>query len=172
MAVSETRRIAQGPTRNGGGPDSEHPEGGFGALIAAYSGAAGAFVAWRLRSRRGLPESYTASDLALLGIATHKASRLLSRDKVTAPIRRPFTSYEEESDLPAEVSEEPRGRGLRKAVGELLVCPYCVSQWVGTGMVAGLVASPRVTRFVASTLTVVTVADFLHAAYRATEEAS
>jgi len=172
MFPSQTEQLAGRRSRNGGGPKSEHPEGAFGALIATYAGATGAFVAWRLRSGRGLPERYRAEDLALLGIATHKASRLLSRDKVTAPLRRPFASYEDDSDLPAEVSEEPRGRGLRKAVGELLVCPYCVSQWVGTAFAAGLVTNPRVTRFVASTLTAVSIADFLHAAYRAAEEAS
>jgi Protein of unknown function (DUF1360) len=172
MAVARSKELTQDGSRNGDTARSEHPEGAFGALIAAYAGATGAFVAWRQLSGRGLPDRYEAGDLALLGIATHKASRLLSRDKVTAPLRRPFARYEDESDLPSELSERPRGRGLRKAVGELVVCPYCVSQWVGTGFATGLVTSPRVTRFVASTLAVISIADFLHTAYRAAEEAS
>ena len=42
---------------------------------------------------------------------------------MTSFLRSPFTRYTGEAQ-PSEVSEEPRGRGLRRAVGELLVCPY------------------------------------------------
>ena len=63
-------------------------------------------------------------DLLLVGIATHKLSRLLAKDKVTSFIRAPFTRYQEPSGQ-GEVEEEPYGHGLHLAVGELLVCPYC-----------------------------------------------
>ena len=71
--------------------------------------------AWR-RLRRG----WRAGDLLITGIATHKLSRLLTKDKVTATIRAPFTEYEEATGF-GEVSEKPRGSGVRRSLGELLL---------------------------------------------------
>jgi hypothetical protein len=63
-----------------------------------------------------------------------------------------------------------RGSGPRKALGELLTCPFCVGQWVATSFVLGLVLAPRATRLVASTFTAVAAADFLQLAYTAAED--
>ena len=71
---------------------------------------------------RELPERPRAADLLLAGVATHKLSRLLTKDRVTSFIRAPFTRYEQPAGH-GEVEEEPRGSGLRLAIGELLVCP-------------------------------------------------
>jgi len=60
-----------------------------------------------------------------------------------------------------EVEEAARGSGLRRAVGELLVCPDCLGQWVAGGFLAGLVAAPRPTRAVAAMFTVYAAADAL-----------
>jgi hypothetical protein len=43
----------------------------------------------------------------------------------------------------------------------LLVCPFCVGQWVATGFVFGLVLRPRATRLAASVFAALTAADFL-----------
>jgi len=53
------------------------------------------------------------------------------------------------------VSEEPRSEGLRHAIGELLVCLYCLGQWVGTGLPATYIREPRLARMVAAAFTVV-----------------
>ena len=90
----------------------------------------------------------------------------MTKKKITAPIRAPFTEYQGKGDAPAEVDERPRGRGLQAAVGELLTCPYCLGLWMASAMVAGLVTAPRETRLVTSALTALGVSDFLHAAYR------
>jgi hypothetical protein len=55
-----------------------------------------------------------------------------------------------------------RGTGARKAVGELLTCPFCTGMWISTGLCAGLVFAPGVTRLAASGLTALTGSDFLH----------
>jgi hypothetical protein len=89
----------------------------------------------------------------------------MAKDKVTSVLRAPFTRYEGKGG-PAEIEEEPRGKGMRRALGELLLCPYCLDQWVATGFVAGGVFAPRVTRLVASTFTVVALADFLQIVYK------
>ena len=140
----------------------------YAAFAALFStGVAGALVTAK-RSGRGLPERIAASDLLLIGTATHKLSRLVAKDKVTVFVRAPFTQYQEKGG-PAEVEERPRGSGLRRAIGELLVCPYCLGLWISGGFHAGLLFAPRETRMVASMLSALTISDFLQIAYKAAE---
>jgi uncharacterized protein DUF1360 len=147
----------------------DRPLGGYLLLMAAYGAGALGLSGLVRAGGRGLPERIGAADLALIGVATHKCARLLAKDPVTSPLRAPFTAFKGTSG-PAELQEEPRGRGLRKAVGELIVCPFCVGQWVATGFVFGLVLRPRATRLVASLFAALTVADFLQFAYAAAEK--
>jgi uncharacterized protein DUF1360 len=153
----------------GHSPDRPRPLGGYGALMAAFVALSGGFGAWLRRSGGELPERPSASDLALVTVATHKASRLLAKDRVTSPVRAPFTRFEDDAG-PGEVSEAARGRGLRRAIGELLVCPYCLSMWIAAGFAAGLIAAPRPTRWVASVFTTVFGADLLQIAYKKAED--
>jgi len=150
-----------------GGED--RPLGSHLALVAIYNGAIGAFLLARARSGKSFPARIEIGDLLLAGIATHKLSRVIAKDRVTAPLRAPFTEFQEEGG-PGEVEEKPRGRGLRKAIGELLVCPFCLGQWVATGVLTGLVVVPRATRFVCSIFAAVTISDFLQIFYKGSEE--
>ena len=144
--------------------------GGHAALTATFSGSvAGLAVAFRRAGRR-LPERVPAGDIGLLAIATYKLSRLISKDKVTGFLRAPFTRYKGESERPGEVVEEPRGSGLRRAIGELLVCPYCLAQWVGTGLMALYLFSPRLARVTASLFTIVAGSDLLQQAWVAVDK--
>jgi len=138
----------------------------YGLLAGAYAATVGAFL-WRFRGR--LPEGISGRDLALIGVASHKTSRTIAKDKVTAPLRAPFTEHEGEGG-PRELEESPRGIGLQHTVGELIVCPFCLDQWVATGYVAGLVVAPRATRFVAAVMATVAISDFLQIAYKVGEE--
>ncbi|MEA2385083.1 MAG: hypothetical protein QOH72_5054 [Solirubrobacteraceae bacterium] len=65
----------------------------------------------------------------------------------------------------------PRGRGLRRAVGELLVCPYCIGLWVSAGFTAGLLVAPRFTRWVAAVRSALFGAEVLQIAYKKAEDA-
>jgi hypothetical protein len=121
------------------------------------------------RSARDLPERVGPGDIVLIGTASYKLSRLIAKKKVTAFVRAPFTELEGKGG-PAELDERPRGRGLRRAVGELLVCPYCLGLWASGAFHAGLLFAPRATRFSASVLTAMSISDFLQIAYRAAEE--
>lgn len=134
----------------------------FGALVAAA-------LATAKRQGRELPEQVNAGELVLVGIASHKLARLLAKDKVASPLRAPFTELEG-SGGPAEFEERSRGTGVRKAIGELLICPFCLGLWVAAAFSAGLLFAPRVTRFIASLFTAVTISDFLQIAYKAAEE--
>jgi Protein of unknown function (DUF1360) len=147
---------------------AEHrPLGGYAVLSAAL----GTAVAGGLAGARGkgLPERLSLQDIVLAGVATHKLSRLLAKDKVTSFIRAPFTEFQEPSGK-GEIEETPRGRGLRLATGELLVCPYCVAQWIAAGFAVGYVHAPRLTRFFAGLYTMYAVSDGLQIAYLAAEE--
>jgi len=147
-------------------PGERKPLAAYATLTALFGTAVGAATLANRRAGRRLPERIGAGDLLLLGIATHKLSRLIAKDKVTSVVRAPFTRYQEPAGH-GEVEEQPRGSGLRLAVGELLVCPYCLAQWIAAGLVAGYVAAPRQTRAVAAVYFAETVSDFLQAGYRA-----
>jgi len=134
----------------------------FGTLVAAA-------LAVAKRQGRELPERVPAGQLLLIGTASHKLSRILAKDKVTSPLRAPFTELEGKGG-PAEFEERSRGSGLRKAIGELLICPFCLGLWVIAAFSVGLVFAPRVTRFVASLFAALTIADFLQIAYKAAED--
>lgn len=147
-------------------PGEDRPLASYSALTGVF-GVGFAASLWLVFRRRGeLPESYGLLDILMVGIATHKVSRLITKDKVTAFVRAPFTRYEEPAGH-GELDEAPRGNGLRHAVGELLVCPYCVGQWVVAGFAVGMVGAPRLTRLLALVFTGHAISDFLQLAYRA-----
>jgi hypothetical protein len=148
----------------------DKPLGSHLTLVVVYNLLAGAFLAARARSGKGLPQKIGVGDLALAGVATHKLSRIIAKDRVTAPLRAPFTEFEEEGG-PGEVEEKPcQVGGMRQAIGELLVCPFCLAQWVATAALAGFAIVPRTTRFVCSIFAAVTISDFLQIAYKGSEE--
>jgi hypothetical protein len=108
-------------------------------------------------------------DLVLATVATHKLSRLIAKDRVTSGVRAPFTRFQGDGG-PGEVEEAARGRGLQRAIGELLICPYCLGMWIAAGFAAGLLVAPRATRWVASVFTVLFGSDLLQIAYKRAEE--
>jgi hypothetical protein len=106
-------------------PGDPKPLGGYALLTLAFNGLLGAYVMDQARRGEQLPEHVPASDIVLMATATHKLSRLIAKDRVTSFPRAPFSRFQEDAG-PSEVSEEARGSGLQRAVGELLVCPSTV----------------------------------------------
>lgn len=151
------------------GDTDEHPLGGYALLMGVFNAAIAGGLLAATRAGHELPERIGPGDIVLTGIATHKVSRLLSKDKVTATFRAPFTQYEASTGK-GEVEEKPRGHGVRRSIGELLLCPFCLSQWVVGAFTVGLVAAPRVTRLLAAMWTAQTVADMTQLAYVAAKE--
>ena len=149
-------------------PEQERPLGGYAILIAAFMSAAGGFAGWLRLSGRSLPETVSAGDLALVTVATHKSARLITRDRATSALRAPFTRFQGDAG-PGEVHEAARGHGLRRALGELLICPYCLGLWIAGGFAAGLIVAPRATRWIAVTLTAFAGADVLQILYAKAE---
>jgi hypothetical protein len=170
MATAAAAKAVRLPLREAyaGYSEEEQPLAQYAALAALFNvGYAALVVAGRSR----LPARYALEDVLLVGVAAHKLSRLLAKDRVTSFLRAPFTRYVR-AEGHGEIEEEARGTGMRRAVGELAVCPYCLGLWVSGGLSLGLVHAPRVTRLAALTLAGLTVSDVLQLAYRAAEDAA
>ena len=149
-------------------PGDDRPLASYTALMSSFGLLAGLFSLWFSRSGRRLPDRIDGRDAVLLTVASHKLARLLSKDRITSPIRAPFTEPRGEGG-PGEVEETSRGQGLRRAIGQLLLCPYCLGMWTSSAFVAGLLTLPRFTRWVASVLSIFFGSELLQIAYKHAE---
>ena len=137
----------------------------YSALMGIFSLIFALFVLLCRLTGRPIPERIEARDIALLGMAAHKMSMVGSQDAITSPLRAPVTEIQEKQS-PKNVVEKPRGEGLRRSVGELLVCKFCLGVWLASFLTYGLVLVPRATRLIAALFAVVTVSDHLHQTYK------
>lgn len=151
--------------------EQTRPLGSYALLVAVFNSLLVGFLIALRRSHRELPERIQIGDVVLLGAATHKLSRLVTKNKPTSALRAPFTEYEGPAGR-GEVEEKPRGHGLRRAVGELLVCPYCMGLWIATPMTFGLVLAPRTTRFVAAIFATLGLSDIIQVGQRLADESA
>jgi hypothetical protein len=133
------------------------------ALGTFGSGLVASAAAHRVRGT-SLPLGYAVADLALGALATHKFTRLLAKDSVTAPLRAPFTEYEGPAGS-GEVNERAKHGHVSHTVGELVTCPFCLSPWVASAYVVGLGLTPRLARTWAAVFTIVAGSDYLQHAY-------
>lgn len=151
------RRYAQG---------EERPLGSYLGLLATYLGLVSTLVLTGRARRVTVPPRVAAADLALLTVGVFRASRLVTKDSVTAVARAPFTEFKEPAGH-GEVNEEVIGSGPRHAVGELVSCPFCISVWLATVGMFGMLVFPRATRIICSVLSAVAGADTLQFVYSA-----
>lgn len=148
----------------------ERPLRSYLAVMGVYGTAvAGLAAAARVTGRQ--PAKPEVFDTVLMAVGTYKLARLIAKDPVTSPLRAPFTRYAGTTG-PSELTEEVRGHGIRHAVGELVTCPFCMSQWVAVAFAAGLTFAPRATRLSATTLTAVAGADWLQMVYARLKQAA
>jgi hypothetical protein len=102
-------------------------------------------------------------DLVMLGAATFKAARTISRDEVTSFIREPFVVGEAH-----EGGEDPVESGdLRQAIGELVTCTRCVGTWIAAGLTTAQVIAPRFGRLLTWSLAAAGANDFLQGGFAA-----
>ena len=140
--------------------------GDLGAM-GVYLGLVSAGAAAVRAGGRELPERIPLADAVMLTVATFRLARRIAKDPVTSPIRAPFTTFQGPSGH-AEIAEEVREHGgVKHAVGELLTCPFCLAQWVGTAFVFGYATAPKATRLAALTMTMVAGSDVLQFVYDA-----
>ena len=136
----------------------------------AYATIVGTFLAGLgavsgIAATRGRPHYRMAPiDLALLGLATFKASRTVARDKVTSFVREPFV----EGDAYDGEDEEPtHDTGMKQALGELVTCTRCIGTWIGASLASIQILAPRTGRLLTSVLAAGAVNDFLLAGFAA-----
>src|SRR4051812_19323620 len=147
----------------------EFPTRDYAALVTIFNGALATALLAKKCSEEPLPERVEPKDVLLFALATQKLSRVITKDKVTTAFRAPFTEVEGKGGA-GELEERPKGRGFRRAVGELLTCPFCIGTWIASGFIYGYIFTPRVTRSVASIFAVSGLADFLQQAYIKAQE--
>jgi hypothetical protein len=141
----------------------DHIPGYLGALTVFGTSVVAAVTAgWA--ADKELPDGYGTRDLVLGAVATHKFTRIITKDAVTTPIRAPFTEFEKPLGS-GEVQERPRPGPTRHALGELLTCPFCLAPWTATAYVAALALAPRAARAWAAVFAVVGGSDALQHLY-------
>ena len=143
--------------------DSDQPLGAYVVLTTVFTAGLGAALVGAQRRGR-LPEQIETKDIIVLGVATHKIARLLTKDSVTSFLRAPFVRLEEKSGTNT-LSEKPRGHGLQRSIGELLSCPECTGHWVASGLVVGLIHAPRITRVIGGLYASLAIGDMLQFVY-------
>jgi hypothetical protein len=139
------------------------PYRAYAGIVAVFMAGLGAVSA--AAAARDRPQSKIAAvDLAMLGLATFKASRTVARDKVTSFVREPFVegeAYDGEDEQPTHESE------LRQAIGELVTCTRCIGTWLGAGLASTQILAPRTGRLLTTVLAAGALNDFLLAGFAA-----
>lgn len=136
------------------------PYGAYAGIMATFVGglaAAGGLAKVLDRD----PREHSALDLAVLGLATFKAARTISRDEVTSFVREPFVEGEAKAG-----GEDPVATGdLRQAIGELVTCSRCIGAWVAAGLAGTQIVAPQFGRLITWTLATGGANDFLQAGF-------
>ena len=92
-----------------------------------------------------LPTSIRSFDVVLLGLAAARLTDIISTDQIMEWLRRPFVKMETTEIAGHEVETRTgRGHELKKVLGDLLSCPWCVGVWVAAGLTYAYFLMPAV----------------------------
>ena len=91
------------------------------------------------------PSHVSGLDFLLLCFATFRLTHLLTEERIARCIRAPFVVRKTitNPDGTRKEEEEPVGHGLRRVIGELLICPWCSGVWIATLLTFFHVLVPR-----------------------------
>jgi hypothetical protein len=144
------------------GAPARPPYGSYATIMGVFVGMLGtAGLASRALGRD--PQCQNALDLAVLALASFKASRTLARDEVTSWLREPFVRGHAHTGE----GEEPVQGGMEQAIGELVTCTRCVGTWAAAGLAMTQVLAPRFGRLLTWSLGAAAANDFLQAGFAA-----
>ena len=127
----------------------------YAALSAGWAAMLGTVL---VAAREKGDEPVRPAEVVPLGLATFALAKLVAKEKVDAWVREPFV--EERAG-----GREPRGEGLRYAVGELITCTRCVGVWSALGLTALRVTRPREARVVNAVLGASAINDVAQAGF-------
>ena len=134
------------------------------ALTGFFLGAIAWFSA-RL-GRRGEDARPSPFELVQVGLAAYRTGRVLAYERIAAPLREPFTETRPDVSGYGE-TVVAAGSGVRRALGELLSCPVCISTWASAALVFGLHLAPRPTRVYLAIMSATGVAELAWSASEA-----
>lgn len=142
----------------------------YALLATTFLSITGAAIA-SARRQNAIPQRVPLGDALLLALATARVSRLFTREKVTRPLRAPFTEVASDA-RPDEVKEQARGRGITRVIGELLTCPRCFAMWASAALSLGYVFAPGPTRVVAGIFSASLVSDYVNLRFARAQRAA
>jgi hypothetical protein len=116
---------------------------------------AGLLAATRGRAGR---DPIANRELIPLSAATFAVSKAVARERIGTWVRDPFVDETE--------GQRPKGRGLRRALGELVTCTRCVGTWSALAVVGLRVAHPEAGRTVTTILASSAANDWMQAAFK------
>jgi hypothetical protein len=128
------------------------------AAINAVYGALIATVLFSTRERHAR-DPISGRELIPISAATFALSKVIAREKIGSWMREPFVDQ-------SGGEQRPRGRGLQRAVGELLTCTRCVGAWSALGVVGLRLAAPDSGRIVTNVLAASAGNDWLQAGFK------
>ena len=125
----------------------------YGALFLAVLAGA--------RLRDDSEDEIPVRELLPIGAATFALAKVVAKEKIGTWVREPFVEHE------GAKPRGPRGRRLRRAVGELVTCTRCLGTWSSLGLIGLRVLRPREGRIVAGILATAGMNDWLQAMFSA-----
>lgn len=131
------------------------PYGGYAILLITFTTLL-SFTLWFLARKT----TFGWIELFLLIVATHEVTNILATDRVTSVFRRPFIDLM--IDDSGNMVERPAERGLRRALGELVTCPFCLGPWVALTLGTFLALFPISGEIVLGLFAAVAGSDLLH----------
>src|SRR5690242_14178926 len=158
MATEPAAGLHEAPVLEGTQPERKTEPVDYAALNAVY-GALLAGVVLAVRDRGAKDDPISGAELIPLSAATFALAKVIAREKIGTWVREPFVDEEH--------GRKPRGRRMRRAVGELVTCSRCVGAWSALGIVGLRLASPSSGRVVTNVLAVSAANDWLQAGFRA-----
>src|SRR4051794_28488722 len=127
------------------------------AVNAVYA-ALVATVLFSTRERHAR-DPITGRELIPISAATFALSKVIAREKIGSWMREPFVELD-------HGERRPRGRGLRRVVGELVTCTRCVGAWSALGIVGLRLAAPDSGRIVTNVLAASAANDWLQSGFK------
>src|SRR3954464_3525629 len=159
MATEPASLLQDAPRIAGSHPHRETEPVDYAALNAVWGALLTVVVLATRDTARKDPIS--GPELIPLSAATFALSKVIAREKIGGWGGEPFVEDEPED------GQRPRGRRLRRAVGELVTCTRCVGAWSALGIVGLRLASPSSGRVVTNVLAVSAANDWLQAGFKA-----
>jgi hypothetical protein len=101
----------------------------------------------------------TTREMVPIAAATFALAKVVAREKIGSWVREPFVEV-------AGGERQPRGAGVRRAVGELLTCTRCVGAWSALTVVGLRMADPAAGRTVTNVLAASAANDWMQSSFK------